>query len=362
MIRVLHVINGMGTGGAEKDIMNWYRNIDRSKVQFDFLIRTDEIFYKKEIEKLGGSVYRVAGFPKKLFYNIRETRNFIKKNKNKYKAIHVHGNALIYIYPLMCAKRYGIKIRIYHSHNTKANSKMAEFVHRCNRLIIHKYINKPVACSINAGIFTYGKQSCTVINNAMDLEKINSCVKYSKNKFEISDSTLLLGHVGRFLPVKNQKFVLDVFNEIHSVIPDSHLLLVGVGPTMSEVQDYSKKIGIRESVEFLGERNDVESIVKALDCMIFPSLYEGVPLVVLESQVCGTKIICSDTVDKSVKLTPLVEFESLNSNAKEWAERVLTFLSNNISCDVSKEFKKAKYDIESIIEQLYVLYEVDLKN
>lgn len=354
--KILHVINGMGTGGAEKDIMNWYRNIDRNKIQFDFLIRSDEMFYKEEIEKRGGILYRVAPFPSHIIKNYTETKRFIKQHASEYDVIHMHGNALVYILPLIFAKKHKIPIRIMHIHSTKANGFFATCLHGLNKKIIGNYTTIMLSCSRDAGIFAFGKKGFHVINNAMDLEKISNSHDVNRADFNISEASLVIGHVGRFLPVKNQRFVVDVYKEIYARCKDTVLLLVGDGPMRKELQDYVCDLNISDRVKFLGERNDVESILKLVDCIVFPSLYEGIPLVVLESQACGKKVICSDNVDKSVRITPYVKFLSLDLDAERWADEVISLKNKKVSCDILDAFKKAKYDINSIVLNLYQFY------
>ncbi len=357
--RVLHIINGMGTGGAEKDIMNWYRNIDRNALQFDFLIRSGETFYKDEIETKGGKLYQVAPFPAKFLKNYIETKKFIRNHASNYDAIHVHGNALTYIVPLMFAKKYKIPVRIMHIHNTKANGIRARRMHGINKRFIARYCTVMLACSKKAGMFGFGDRPFQVLNNAMDLKEIKSSRCAARNEFGISKNAFVVGHVGRFIPVKNHKFVVDIFKAVSERRKDSRLLLVGSGPMREEIQDYVHMQGLSEKVLFLGDRKDVESILKTVDCVVFPSLYEGIPLVVLESQACEKKVLCSDNVDSSVKITPYVQFLSLEKSEKEWADKLLEFHEKEISCDINAAFKEASYDMESVLFDLYKIYGLD---
>ncbi|MCM1461038.1 MAG: glycosyltransferase [Bacteroides sp.] len=354
--KILHVINGMGTGGAEKDIMNWYRNIDRNKIQFDFLIRSDEMFYKEEIEKMGGTLYKAAPFPFHIIKNYTETKKFMKQHASEYDVIHMHGNALVYILPLIFAKKYKIPIRIMHIHNTKANGFLATFLHHINKKMIGNYTTVKLACSQPAGMFAFGKKRFHVINNAMDLERISNSHDVCRVDLNISETSFVIGHVGRFLPVKNQKFVIDVYKKIYESCKNSVLVLVGDGPMRKELQDYVCEKKISDKVKFLGERNDVESILKLVDCVVFPSLYEGIPLVVLESQACKKNVICSNNVDKRVRITPYVKFLSLNLGAERWADEVISSKNKKVTCDILDAFKKARYDIESIVLELYKFY------
>lgn len=355
--RILHVINGMGTGGAEKDIINWYRNIDRSKFQFDFLVRTNQNFYKKEIEELGGKFYTVAPFPRHFIKNFRETRKFLKEHK-EYDTIHVHGNALIYIYPLVIAKQLGIKKRIFHAHNTKANGKLAAMLHRLNRLFISRCANIRLACSQKAGEFSFGNHSFTVLNNAMDMKKYHQEEEFKacKRKQLGLENSFVVGHVGRFIPVKNHRFVIEVFQKIHQIKKNSVLLLIGDGELREELEQYVDELNLNGNVRFLGERSDVEELIPMMDVMVFPSFYEGMPLVVLEAQASGTPIVYSDIIDDKVKLTPFVRKKSLQDSAEEWAEETVRFAEEEIVCDICDCFQKSGYTIESVVRQLMEIY------
>lgn len=359
MKKVLHVISGMGTGGAEKDIINWYRNIDREEYQFDFLIRSDEMFYKKEIERLGGQIFRVADFPSRLFRNIIETNNFFKTHK-EYDAVHVHGNALIYIYPLILAKKNKIPVRIMHSHNTKANGKLSSIIHYINRYIIDGYVNCRLACSKEAGEFAYKQKKFTVINNAMDLKKFVVADNNIREELGISNEDIVFGHIGRFLPVKNQTFLIDIFSEIIKRKSNAKLLLIGSGEMREKIEKKVNELNLSDSVFFLGERNNIEQMLNYIDMIIFPSLYEGVPLVVLEAQASRTKVVYSDRVDPNVKITDYVREQALDTTAKEWAQTSLQFLTEEINCDVQDAFCRAGYTIENVVDKLVKIYEGDI--
>lgn len=356
--RILHVINGMGTGGAEKDIMNWYRNIDRNIYQFDFLIRSHQYFYKDEIERLGGNLFETAPFPGKILRNYCETKNFFKRHGREYDVVHVHGNALIYMIPLFFAKKYGIKKRIMHIHNTKASSLLGSIIHYINRMLIGIIATDCAACSHSAGKFGFRKEF-HIINNAIDMDKYDMDRETVKNKycsdFGIGKDTMVLGHVGRFLPVKNHKFIIECFSKIAKQ-REAVLFLVGDGELRSQIQE-DVLHSDRKGIFFLGERSDIPQLLHFFDIMIFPSLYEGVPLVPLEAQASSTKIVCADTITEEIYITGYAKKLSLKRSAEEWAKYIIDFYSRNMeSIDVKKRFTDRKYDIESIVKDLVNIY------
>lgn len=348
-IKILHIINGMGSGGAEKVIMNWYRNINREKYQFDFLIRSNQIFYKEEIVHKGGCIYQVAPFPRAAIKNIIETYRFLKENRKVYSVIHVHSNSLVYIIPLVIARFIGIKKRIIHIHSTKASGKLATLIHCVNKKIIKFLATDMVACSHEAGVFAFGNDKFVELKNGIDIGEFDVDKK-------LVDKSYIFGHVGRFLPVKNQKFVVDIFKELHNENRHYMLMLVGGGPLINEVKTYARNIGLEKNIIFLGERHDVSKLLQKIDFVIFPSKYEGVPLVVLEAQAAGKKVLMSDVITDDVMVTPLVEKESLNNSARDWCTHINKMLKKNIDCDIKNEFKKRKLDMGSTVSKLIKIY------
>ena len=349
--KILHIINGMGSGGAEKVIMNWYRNIDRTIYQFDFLIRSNQTFYKEEIKDKGGAVYQVAPFPQKAIKNFWETYCFLKNNRHEYDAIHVHANSLVYIFPLLIAKALGIKKRIIHIHSTKAGGRVAGFIHRINRMIIRFIATDLVACSQKAGRFAFGDYDFWEIKNGIDLLEYKSYRDNNKNGGEY-----IIGHVGRFLPVKNHKFIIDIFYHLYSENHQYKLILIGIGPLFHKIKEYVKKKGLERGVLFLGERDDVNRLLGKMDLICFPSKYEGVPLVVLESQAAGVKVLMSDTITSDVIISPLVQVESLKSSEDVWCAHIKKMLSENIYFDIEKGFKENSLDIQSTVLKLTEVY------
>ena len=229
-IRVLHVITGLGSGGAESMLMNWYRNIDRDVVQFDFLLRSQENIYADEIEKLGGRVFYTAEFPKKYFENKKQTKKFFKEHATEYSAIHVHCNALLYVNVFSIAKKHGIKNRIIHSHSTKTKNKLFEIIHKINKKKIHKLANGFFACSKEAGEWAFNKKiSYEIIYNGIDIHRFkysNEFREEIRKELAIEDK-FVIGHVGRFLDVKNHAFLLEVFKKykIDTIIYKFRILL-----------------------------------------------------------------------------------------------------------------------------------------
>lgn len=356
IIRILHIINGMGSGGAEMVIMNWYRHIDRNRVQFDFLLRSKVNIYADEISKLGGRVYYVPSFPRHLLENYIVTEEFLEKH-TEYKIIHVHGNALIYMTVLELGKKKNIPCRIMHSHNTKAARSIYNFVHYFNKRRIENLATDYFACSKDAGHWMFGKQKFKIIKNAIDINKFsyNNTIRKNYRKGLNIENKFVIGNVARFLPSKNHSFLLDIFKKILEKDEDSVLLLIGEGRTKLEIRKKAEQLEIQDRVIFLGRRNDVNHLMQAMDVFIFPSFYEGLGVTLIEAQTSGLPCIASDTIPKESNITGNIQYLSLKLNEKYWAEKVYC-LKQNKRKDASNRVKQSGYDIKSVALDIQNFY------
>ena len=357
MVRVLHVITGMGSGGAESMIMNWYRQIDKTKVQFDFLLRSQENIYANEIEKMGGKVYYMPEFPKMYFSNLVNTYNFFKTHHKEYSIIHVHANALIYTSALLIAKHFGIECRIMHSHSTSTKSKLFLPIHKINKLRIKRLANHFFACSKEAGQWCFNGDF-TVINNGIDVEKF----KYSqvdreniRQEFNIDLKAKVYCHIGRFLEVKNHGFLLEVFEKIYKEDNNSVLILVGTGPLKEKYINIVKNMSCCNNVIFAGVRPDVYKILSASDTLIFPSFYEGVSVAVIETQANGLYSVVSDVLPNEVKLTDNLVFLSLNDGVDAWQIAAKSQpQADRLHCNLM--VKNSDFNIEKVTKHLEDIY------
>lgn len=359
-IYVLHCIHGMGSGGAEKDIINWSNKLKEKEIYFDFLIRSNDIFYEKEIEKNGGKIFYTAAFPSHIFRNVWETYKFFKKNYMHYQAVHVHGNTAFYIWPLILAKRFNIPVRIFHIHSTHAANRISNVFHKINSKLLPLIVTENIACSKKAAKFGNMKKALIVKNMVDDKQfyPINdqNLIKQIKKKYNTAKFEKIFVHIGRFLEVKNHSFLLEIFKKILEKEPSSCLILVGVGPLMNKIKHLSDEMGISKNIRFLGEISNVNEILNISNVMIFPSIYEGIPLTLLEAQLSETRVIASDSIDKESKITPYLQFMSLNKSAKKWAEKTLKLANESIEFDSRIELKKKNYTIDSEVEKLAKLY------
>lgn len=360
VVRVLHVLAGLNSGGTESFIMNLYRNLDRTKIQFDFLIRekSNEVLIQ-EVESLGGRVYMCSPFPRNLIKNYFEVRAFFKNNARKYKAVHVHANSLIYTLPLTEARRKNIGCRIIHSHNTQtANIKILKYIHMLNKRKVHNNATGFFACSSLAGKWMF-KGDFDVINNAVDIDKYKfSIEKRNRVRQELGlMDQFVVGHIGRFTHQKNHDFLIDIFNQVHQRSSEAKLLLIGEGDLLPDIKIKVKKLGLEDNVIFCGVRNDISDLLCAMDVFLLPSHFEGLGIVLVEAQASGLNAITSTgVVPLEAKVTNLLKYLPLKDNSKSWADEALKYKNGYVREDMSKEIKDNNYEIGDLAEKLQDFY------
>lgn len=357
-IRVLHVLTGMGSGGAEAFIMNIYRNIDRDKVQFDFLLRSEEDLYFDEIKSLGGEIYIMPPFPRNALANYIETKRFFERHK-EYTTIHVHGNALIYMSALIIAKNQGIPYRIMHSHNTKTRKPLYRAVHEFNKLFIEKIATDYFACSSAAGNWMFKNKKYKLINNGIDIknflysEDSRNEIRYQLN---IEDK-FVIGHIGRFLYSKNHDFIINVFKKVFDQNNNAVLVLVGSGPLEQRIKDKVNRLGLTQNVIFTGVRKDVNKLLQAFDIFLFPSKFEGLGIALVEAQASGLRCFASKNIPNEVKISNLVEFIDLGESTKLWANKILDYSSGYKRENMYELLKTSEYEIKYVarlLEEFYI--------
>lgn len=361
MMRIAQVMGYMNGGGVEAVVMNYYRHIDRSKVQFDFLVcEGSEMVPYEEIESLGGRVFVVPSYSDVIGYQRRLISLF---REQKWSIVHSHVNTLS-VFPLRAAKRAGVAVRIAHSHSTAGRGEYVKNIMKYTlRLFANAYPTHRLACSRCAGEWLFGKHAdFCVLPNAVDVASFApDAATRSRTRAElgISSDQLLVGHIGRFAEQKNHSKLLEVFCAVLELRPDAVLVLAGEGPLLEQTRLLSTKLGISDSVFFLGPRDDVPSLYQAFDVFCLPSLYEGLPVVGVECQASGTPILASDQVTRETAMTSLMEFESLSSSPETWASHLLAMCGKTLSSEDAE--KLFSFDISACACDLEGLYERCLK-
>lgn len=318
VIRILQIVPNMQAGGLESYIMNLYRNIDRNKIQFDFLVHYKERkHFDDEIESLGGKIYRFSlRDDNNLFKYKRELNDFFKNHK-EYRVIHCHMasvGAIIF----KIAKKHGVEVRIQHSHNSTTDKTLKGRVKAIMIRGCKKYSTLNLACSNDAGKYLFKNRPYKVVPNAIDMNNF----KYDEDKrielrrqFDIDDDCFVLGNVGRFNVQKNHLFLLEVF-KIFKNSNKAKLLLIGSGEKEKEIRNYINDNGLNKDVIILQNRKDVNELYNMMDCFILPSLFEGLPLVAIEEQVNGLKGYYSSNITKDVDISNNVEFVDIDDAEK----------------------------------------------
>ena len=354
-IRILHIVTYMGRGGLETMIMNYYRNIDRSKVQFDFLTHRKERWdYDDEIEKLGGKIYRLPRLNPFSPSYLKALDGFFKEHK-EYKIVHCHQDCLSGI-PLKYAKKNGVPFTIAHSHNANQDKNLKYLVKLIAKKNIGKYSNHLFACGKEAGEWMFKTSDFEILNNAIDTKRYIYNEEKSlemKEKLGVTDK-FVIGHVGRFRLQKNHSFIIDIFKEVCKKEPNSTLLLVGDGPLEEEIKKKVDDLGLLDKVKFLGARDDVNDLMQAMDVFMLPSLYEGFGIVLIEAQASGLKCVISDSIPTDAIITKKVKRLSLDDDISIWAKEILSNKSERK--EGTKDIEKSKYDITSNAKWLENFY------
>lgn len=327
-IRVLNLFTIMDRGGAETMVMNYYRHIDRTKVQFDFLVHREQRgAYDDEIEALGGRIYRLCPiYPQNFARYKRDIRTFFLEHP-EYKIIHSHMSELGY-FVFREAERQGVPVRICHAHNAPNGFDAKMIVRTYLKKRMMPYLTHLFMCGEASGKWLYGEKNKSrflMLNNAIDaVSYIYNLSKREEMRRQLGlADELVIGHVGRFNPQKNHSFLIDIFAALLKKEPNAVLLLVGGGEGMSKMQEKAQELGIAEHVRFLGVRSDVADLMQAMDVFLFPSLYEGLGIALIEAQAAGLPCVVSDTIPHEAYLTALVDSESLSAPAEKWAEKIL---------------------------------------
>ena len=357
-------------GGVESVIMNYYRNIDKDKIQFDFLCNTDIVAYEDEIIKLGGKVYRITARSKNRKEYKIQMKDFFQSHAKEYTSIWVNVCSLANIDYLKYAKKYGIKYRIIHSHNSQnMDSLLRGLMHRWNRLFIKKYATDFWSCSDDASKWFYSKKIINsdkflLVKNAINYDtfKFNEVIRNEyRKKLDIEDK-FVIGNVGRIHFQKNHPFIIKVFSEIHKMKKNSVLLLVGDGVEKEKIKEMVKQYNLEKNVLFLGIRKDTPQLLNAMDVFLFPSLFEGLPLALVEAQTSNLLIYASKgRINKDIVINEdNFNFLSIEDSEKIWAEKIVSDFkknSNDRNKDILNLLQTSGYDINQEKEKIQKIFE-----
>lgn len=355
MIRILHNVGSLAAGGMESYIMNIYRNIDRTKIQFDFVVGDETNYYEDEIKELGGIIYRIPT-------SITAPYRFYKllSKHPEYTIVHSHRDAISSLY-LLAAHFAKVKVCISHSHSSQKKG-IAKLIASTIKWIIPYVTTDRLACGKEAGAWLYGRNNYRIVPNSIDCSKFAynpSLRSIIRKELNIDEDDVVIGHVGRFEIEKNHKYILDVFSSFVKKHPKAKLVCAGSGSLFNSIIEYSIELGTRDNCLLLGNRKDIYQLLQAFDIILFPSLYEGFSIAMLEFQAAGLPILCSDTIPKEINLNNNIVFKSLNDPIEEWADALEKITKTiNMRDETSNNcIKQAGYDIHDTaikMQQFYI--------
>lgn len=350
-------------GGVESFLLNYYRKIDKTKIQFDFLCNThNKVAYEDELKILGSHVIHITMRSKNPLKYYKELNEFMKQHATDYQAVWVNVCSLANIDYLKVAKKYGVKKRIIHSHNSQnMDNWMRKVLHMINRYKIQKYATDFWACSEGAARWFYKKNlqsKAVIIKNAIELDKIEfSEQKRSliRNKYGIDDK-FVVGNVGRLHFQKNQMFALEVMKCLVQKMPNCVLVLVGQGEDEKKLKQRARELNIQENIIFTGVQSDIGGYLSAFDLFLFPSVFEGLGIAGLEAQVNGLPVISSyGVIPEKLKLNDNFHFKKLEDGAESWADEIVkqsSHLKRTDRKEIVKRFTEAGFNIDTEVKRL----------
>ena len=361
-LRVLQVGMTRNLGGIETYLIEQFRHLDKSKIDYDFVNITGEysICYEDEILASGSKIFKVVSRHKNPLLHYWQWFNILLQNKGVYDVIVLNTNSLEYVFPLVLGKIFGIPVRVIHSHNSGFENKQGlarRLLVGMNKKLLAWSANLRFACSQFAGQWMFKDNPYHVIYNDIDIHKYDADLlvrEETRNALGLHTELTLL-HVGRFSYQKNHSFLLDIFKEAHRIQPDSVLLLVGdtteESEFLTEVKRKIKAYGLENVVRLLGRRDDVNKIMQAADVLVMPSFFEGLTVVGIEAQASDLPLLLSDTVTKELGLLPSTQFISLEAGPTAWAEAIVNSKQHNRQSRY-EELKAAGYDIGNETERV----------
>lgn len=364
MIRILHSVSNLDRGGIETMLMNYYRHMDHSKIQFDFLCnKKKKGAYDEEAQSMGARIFHTPGLNPLNYYKYIQFMQGLINNNPEYKVIEVHNGALGLL-ALHSAKFAGIPVRIYHAHGQGLNLdyKIA-YKWLCKKFIKFNMTHH-FTCGIKAGEYYFGKRimetgNYEFIPNAINVEKFiynDETRSILRKKYNLENKHVI-GHVGRFMHQKNHKFLIEVFYKIAQKDKDAFLVLLGDGELQKKVSEQINSLGIQDKVLMIGNVPNANEWYQAFDLFILPSHWEGLPVVGVEAQAAGLPCIFSSSITQEIKLSDHASFISLKTSPKEWANEAISLLNSNCSrTNMHKLIADKGYDIKREAKKLEDLY------
>lgn len=359
MSKILIVIttNFAPYSGLTTVMMNYYRAMDKTGLKIDFASTncpSEDLL--RELSNNGSQYFNLGNRKKLLISYLFKLRKVLKREK--YDVIHVNGNSSTMLFELLTAQKSGVQVRIAHVHNTRTSYPIL------NKLLKNKF-QKTYTCSIavssQAGDWLYGAGKYRILNNAINVQqyKFNQNIREEYRRTLGLENKFVVGHVGRLDIQKNHSFLLDIFAEIKKHEQNACLLLVGGGTLESELKEKSRRLGIEKDTIFVGMKNSASEYLQAMDVFVFPSLFEGLGIALIEAQASGLSCIASDVIPMETKMSTSVRYLSLELTPEKWCNVILDAdvrSRSEISENACRDIRKAGYDIKTEASKLEKLY------
>lgn len=357
-MRILVVVTGgLKNDGISLGTIGYFNSMKKDDMTIDFLaVNNVEKSVVKKIEKANCNVIKIKERNKKPLEYMYRLYRIIRKNK--YDIVHVHGSSALLVIEMFIAKIAGVKVRIAHSRNTKCNNVKVD---KLLRKAFYKFTTDYFACGKEAGEWLFENNEFTIIPNGKNIKQFEFSIQKReeiRNKFNLNNK-LVIGHVGRINHQKNHEFLIDIFYEVKKLNSNTALILVGDGELRDSIKEKIERLGLINDVIMTGEVNNANEIMQGMDVMVMPSLYEGLPNVVIEAQISGLPCVISDTITRECKITDRVSFESLESSKEVWAKKILNIsIINREECKdkIIDEVRNAGYDIDENAKRLKDIY------
>jgi glycosyltransferase involved in cell wall biosynthesis len=359
-IRVLQVLASLDKGGAETMIMNIYRKIDRTKIQFDFVVNEheSEYAYESEIRELGGGIYHVPRYKVLNYLAYKLAWKRLLDEHPGWRIIHGHHTSSAFIY-LRVAKSSN-RITIAHSHTAGCEITLKSGLKIIMRYWLRYIADYLFACSDKAAKWMFGKRSefAKIINNAIDTQKFvyDETIRKDKRAELRLEAKFVIGHIGRFQTPKNHEFLIEIFKVLRDKNDKAVLMLIGDGELRHAIEKKVNGYGLSSSVIFTGVRSDIPELLQTMDVFVFPSLYEGLGVVVIEAQAAGLPCIVANMIPGEAYVTELIEEVSLKDSANVWADKILKYVDGYERQNTYREVKSKGYDIHETTKWLENFY------
>nr|WP_297769045.1 glycosyltransferase family 1 protein [uncultured Butyrivibrio sp.] len=368
--KVLFFVDRMRVGGIQIFLLNLQKNFDLEKIQCEYLVLDDgtEYEYEEKFEKLGAKVHKLRGVwikqPLDFISYCKKMDEFFK-NHHDYVAVHMNGSSKNFML-LYYARKYGIKKRVVHSHCSgfMTSSSIKIFAGNILKKPLVHLATDYFACSNVAAEWLFGKklsssEKVKIIPNAINLNEFEFNAdkrEITRKNLNISENTILIGHIGRFTKVKNHRFLLEIFKCIHDINPNTALIMAGIGELLEETKEYAQKLKIDAYVQFLGFRNDVMDLTQAMDVFLMPSLHEGFPVTGIECQAAGCPCVFSDSITREAAILDETKYVNLQDSVEKWAYETLS-LADSVDRSKTKDILRKKgFDIIDVCRQLERFY------